>query len=342
MFVNNKINQELHKIEIPKELHERAKMGVKRVRAEKRRALKKPLIAVVVILGLASTSFAFAFPSVASQIPFMDNVISFFNDEEQRYNNFEEFSTDIGLAKTSNGTTVMIDSAVYDGTNITISYAIETKQKLENDMEIRVGNWFDVVGAIGMGGSEKITKISDNRYVALATFTPKFKDGEYPETIKVTWEPESFKSLLEELEIEGDWSFAFSLKRLEGDIKLVNETVHNENVNFTLKSIEFTDVSTVISYEQLVSEELLKEWESVTPVFRITDDLGKVYMNELGGGGMSPDNGRSFRGTTDFGTLQEGASKLIIQPIQIASLNYGKGNTEIELDPIVIDLKNSQ
>jgi len=50
-------------------------------------------------------------------------------------------------------------------------------------------------------------------------------------------------------------------------------------------------------------------------------------------------SGRTFKVTTDFGTIQEGASKLIIQPIQIASLNYGKGHTKIELEPIVIDLK---
>lgn len=339
MFVNNKINLELQKIEIPKELHERAIKGVKRVSAEKKRRLKRPLIAAAVILGISSMSFAFAFPSIASQIPFMDNVISFINDKEQRYINFEEFSTEIGLAQKSNGTTVMIDSAVYDGTNITISYAIETNQRVEKDMEIRVENWFDVIGAISMGGSEKITKISDNRYVGLATLTPNFKDGKYPETVKVTWEPEAFKSLSEDLEVEGDWSFAFSLNRLEGDIELVNENVKNKNVNFTLKSIEFTDVSTIINYEQLVSEEFLTEWESVTPVFRITDDLGKVYMNETGGGGISPDNGRTFRGTSDFGTIQEGASKLTIQPIQIASLNYGKGHAEIQLDSIVIDLK---
>lgn len=42
----------------------------------------------------------------------------------------------------------------------------------------------------------------------------------------------------------------------------------------------------------------------------------------------------------DFGPIHEVASKLIIQPIQMASLNYGKGHIENELDfdPIVINL----
>lgn len=338
--MSNKINQELEKIEIPKELHERSKMGVKKAKTEQERIrFKNPLVAAAVILGLTTTSVAYAFPSIASQIPFMDNVISFFNDEERDYKDFETFSTDIGLAQTSNGTTVMIDNAVYDGTNITISYAIETEQKIEQEVDIRARNWFDVVGASGMGGGEKITKISDNRYVGLVSFTPHFKGEEYPETVEITWKPEVFYSLSNDLEVEGDWSFDFSLNRLDGDIELLNQTVQNENVTFTLQSIEFTDVSTVMSYEQVVSDELLKEWESVTPVFHVTDDLGKVYMNGTGGGGMSPDNGKTFKGTSDFGTIQEGASKLIIQPVQIASLNYGKGHTKIELEPIVIELK---
>ncbi|WP_088102877.1 DUF4179 domain-containing protein [Halalkalibacter urbisdiaboli] len=338
--MNNKINQELQKIEIPKELHERSKLGVKNAKAEQqKRRLKNPLVAAVMILGLSTTSVAFAFPSIASQIPFMDNVISFFYDEERDYKNFETYSTDIGLAQTSNGTTVMIDNAVYDGTNITILFAIETEKEVEQEVEIRAMNWFDVVGANGMGGSEKITKISDNRYVGLASFTPHFEDEEYPETIEVTWNPEAFKSLSNDLEVEGDWSFAFSLNRLEGDIELLNKTVQNENVSFTLQSIEFTDVSTVISYEQVVSDELLKEWESVSPVFNVTDDLGNVYMNETGGSGKTTNDYKTFKGTSDFGSIQEGANKLIIQPIQIASLNFGKGHTKIELEPIVIDLK---
>ena len=317
-----------------------SKMGVKKAKVEQQKGrFKNPLVAVAMVLGLSITSVAFAFPSIAAQIPFMDNVISFFNDGERDYKDFETFSTDIGLAQTSNGTTVMIDNAVYDGTNVTILYAIETEQEVEQEIEIRAMNWFDVVGARGKRGSEKITKISDNRYVGLASFTPDFEDEKYPETIEITWIPEAFKSLSNDLELEGDWSFAFSLNRLEGDLELLNETVQNENMNFTLKSIEFTDVSTVISYEQLVSGELFKEWQSVTPVFYVTDDLGNVYMNGTSGGGMSPDNGRTFKGTSDFGAINEGASKLIIRPVQIASLNYGKGHTEIELEPIVIDLK---
>ncbi|NEU30635.1 DUF4179 domain-containing protein [bacterium LRH843] len=299
---------------------------------------RKIAVAAVIIVG-ATTATSFPFQSLASQLPFLDHVIHYFNDEEQRYKNFETFSTDIGLAQTSNGMTVMIDNAVYDGTNITVSFAIETNHNFGKAMKISAPNWFDVIGASGSGGSSQITKISDTRYVGLSTFTPHFKDDKYPETVEVTWSPHAFYSMSNDIEIEGDWSFSFSLDRLEGDKLLVNETIQHKDVSFTLQSVEFTDVSTVISYEQFVTDELLEQWPSVTPVFYVTDDLGSVYNNGTGGGGVSTDNGKTFKGTTAFGAIQEGASQLFIQPVEIASLLSGKGHIEIELEPIVIALK---
>lgn len=294
-------------------------------------------VAAIVIVGV-TTATGFAFPSIASQIPFMENVISYFDDEEQRHNNFEAFSTDIGLAQSSNGISVMIDNAVYDGTNITVSYVIETKLPFGENIDVRAPYWFNVIGSSGIGGTGEISKISDTRYVGLSTFTPKFKNNTYPETVQVTWEPTAFKNY-DGYEVAGDWEFAFSLDRLEGKMQLVNETLQQKDVNFTLQSVEFTDVSTVIAYEQVVTNELLEEWPSVTPVFHVTDDLGHVYMDGTGGSGVSTDNGKTFKGTTAFGAIQEGASQLIIQPVEIASLLYGKGHIEIELEPIVIDLK---
>ncbi|MBT2693021.1 DUF4179 domain-containing protein [Bacillus sp. ISL-55] len=296
-------------------------------------------VAAVIIVG-ASTATSFAFPSFASQIPFMDNVISFLNGAERDYKDFETFSSDIGLAQTSNGITVMIDNAVYDGTNVTVSFAIESDYNFDGHLDVRAPNWFYVREATGgSGGGFKFTKISDNRYVGITTFTPAFKDDQPPERIEVTWEPGSFYSQSNDLEVKGDWSFAFSLNRVKGDIQIVNQTVQKEDVSFTLHSVEFTDISTVIRYEQEVPDVLLEEWVSVTPVFQVTDNLGNVYMDGTSGPGETTDDYKTFKGTSNFGTIKEGASKLFIQPIQIASLTSGKGHKKIELQPIVIDLK---
>jgi len=295
------------------------------------------IASIIIISTTAATGFAF--PSLAAQLPFMDNVIQFFKDDEQRYADFEDFSTDFNLSQSSNGITIMIDNAVYDGTNITVTYAVETEYDFGEAMQQKAPNWFDVTGSNGMGGTSEIKRISDTRYIGISTFTPTFSGDASPENVEVTWTPQAFISLTNELEIEGDWSFAFSLDRLKGDLQLLNLTTQQDDINFTLQSIEFTDVSTVITYEQVVTDELVAKWPMVTPAFRITDNLGNVYVDELGGGGVAKDNGKLFNGTTAFGKIQEGASELIIQPVEIASQMSGQGHIKIELDPIVIDLK---
>lgn len=292
-------------------------------------------VASVMVIGV-STAAGFAYPSFATQIPFMDDVIDYFSDDGT-YKEFDEYSTDIGLSESSNGVTVLIDNAVYDGTNITVSYAMETDKDF-GEGPTRGANWFDIKGAIGNGGSSEITKISDNRYVGLSTITPSFKGGDTPDKVEITWEPQTLYSTSNDVEVDGDWSFAFSLKRLDGDVRLVNETVKTKDIHFTLKSVELTDVSTVIAYEQVVTDSLLEEWPEVTPAFTVKDDLGHVYIDGTSGGGFSEDNGKTLEGTTSFGTIQDGASQFIIEPVEIASLMFGKGHTEIKLEPIIINL----
>ncbi len=305
---------------------------------KKPNAWKKFSVAAAILIS-ATAATSFAFPSVASQIPFMDNVIHYINDEYKQYTNFESFSSDIGLVQTDNGMTVMIDNAVYDGTNITVSYAIETEHEFGDTLHVRAPYWFEVAGSNGSGGTGGVSKISDTRYVGLASITPRFKNNEYPEKVDITWEPKAFYNTVTNTEVEGDWSFAFSLERLEGDLQLVNETTANSEVSFTLSSIEFTDVSTIISYHQSVQDSLLKNWESVSPVFYITDNLGNKYMDGTGGAGTTHDDFQTFKGTTSFGAIHKDATQLIIQPVEVASLLYGKGHIEIELEPIIIDIK---
>ena len=310
----------------------------------KKRPLKKSAlwrnVAIAAVLTVGGTAaMSFAVPSIASQIPFMKNVISYFQ-EENRYTHFAEFSTELGLVQTSNGVTVMIENAVYDGTSLTVAFAIETDKNYGEQIHFSGGSWFDVKGAIGMSGSSTIEQISDTHYVGIETITSSFKKGEEsPETIHVTWNPEALGNLTSDTLVEGDWSFEFALTRINGETKLVNEPTVKDGITFILQSIEQTDVSTVIQYEQTIEQAVAEKWPSVTPMFVITDDLGNVYVDHEGGGGVAYDNGITFTGTTTFDTIHENATELIIQPIAILSSLSGTGSEELPMDPIVVDLK---
>lgn len=299
--------------------------------------LWRNMAAAAVILVGGTVTMGFAFPTVASQIPFMQNVITYFQDDN-RYTNFEEFSTALGLAQTSNGVTVMIDHAVYDGTSITISYAIESEKDLGEQPQVRAPQWFNVKGATGMGGTGRLEKISNTRYVGLETITPHFKEGEKnPDIVQVSWEPKAFEDNSSDTVVKGDWQFDFSLEKVDGAIQLVNETTEKDGVTLNIKSIEKTDVSTVIQYEQLVEPQLLEKWPSITPVFEITDDVGNIYQDESGGG-VSYNNGATFQGSTTIGAMNEKATKLILKPTTILSLNNGLGHEKLVMYPIEIPL----
>lgn len=302
---------------------------------KKTRAWRKVAAAAVIVVG-STITLGYTFPSVASQMPFMQNVISYF----EGYKHFDEFSTEIGLSETSNGTTIMIDQAVYDGTTITVSYAIETAKKFENDIKFQPPFEFDVVGAHGMGSTSKIEKIGDTRYVGVSSFTPIFKKHEAePETVQITWQPTAFTDYDGNTLFEGDWSFEFALTRVNGEKRLMNEATTMEGITLVIRSIEQTNVSTIIQYEQTINESIAKNWPEVSPIFEITDDLGNVYASGEGGGGVSYDNGMTFYGTTTMEPLHKDARKLIIQPTAILSLLKGEGHEKVLMDPIEIDLK---
>ncbi|WP_341321781.1 DUF4179 domain-containing protein [Solibacillus sp. FSL H8-0523] len=308
------------------------------LKKRKKTPLWKSIGVAAVLLISATTVTTFAFPSVAAQIPFMNNVMSYFNDDYGQYTNFELFSDDLSLVDSDNGVSILIDHAVYDGTNIIVSYALETEKDLGKSIGVSGGNWFDVKDAIAIRGSDYIIQIDDTHYVGVAEFTPTFKTGINPETIEVSFKPKAFYNYETLLEVKGDWSFNFSLNRVDGTVVTVNETVKNEQVSLTLNSIEFTDVSTVLAYTQFASEDLRKEWLSVTPTLTVKDDLGNIYVDGLGGGGSTSDDFITFTGTTYFGAIKDGATKLFIEPTAIASLENGRGHEKIQLDSIVIEL----
>ena len=296
--------------------------------------------AAIILLG-GSVTMAVAFPSVASQIPFMSDIMSYFQNENNLYAHFDEFSTDIGLADTSNGTTVMIDNAVYDGTSITVFYAIETQRDIGPRLQGKAPYSFEVKEASALSGSSiALRQISDTRYVGVTTFSPHFeKGGDAPETVHITWDPTAFENESGETLMEGDWSFEFSLSRIHGEMQLVNESTSKEGVTLLLQSIEKTDISTVLQFEQTIDKAVAEKWPDVSPIFEITDDLGNVYESGNGGGGVSFDAGMTFKWTTTIGTIDEKATKLIIQPTTILSLMYGKGHEDLLMDPIEVQLE---
>lgn len=327
---------EIEPVEVSEIEKKRVKRHVMGVGSKKKiKVFKYMAMAATIALG-ATIGASFAVPSIASQIPFMNNIMNYFQDENSYTSNYSKFATNISQTQSSNGVSIMIEDAVFDGSSITISYAIETDKDLGTSPGM--SSAFDVKGAEAIGAAGTIKKVNATTYVGTEKITPTFR-GNKPDRIEISWEPGAFKNLETDESIAGDWHFAFEVSALENKTKLVNQSVTNHGVTVNIKSIETNGLSTIIHYEQVVEPRILDKWPHVTSDIKyVQDDLGNSYSVD-GNGGVSRDNGVSFEWSSTIKSIHPNAKSLTIVPVIYFSLGSGKGLETKEMDPITIELK---
>lgn len=324
----------------PLELSDAKKADIKnnilaKVHKKKNFMSLRRLTAAAIIGVSAVTVMSFTFPTVASQLPFMHDIFSYFQNDTDL--DFDKYATTIGQVQTDNGISVMIENAVYDGTAITMSYAVETDKELGDHP--RAENFFDIEKSKGWSATGRpLGKVSDTTYVGLAKITPRFANTS-PDEVVLSWEPYSFTNTETNTELKGDWQFDFKLTKLDSDLQLINKSIEQDDVTVLIKSFETNDMSTVIHYEQFIDTEALKHWSSVTAQFdTIHDDLGNVYPYN-GYGNSSNNDGRSWTSSGSIRSIDPNATTLTFVPTIYFSLGSGKGVETKDMEPIIIDLK---
>ena len=305
---------------------------------KKKRFIPLRRLAVAATIGIgAVTAMSLTFPTVASQLPFMDNIIHYFDKEDTIFENYDDLATDISQIQTSNGVSVMIESAVFDGTSLSISYAIETDIEL-GPSPYTSNSFFDIKDTSGLSGSGSLQKISDSTYVGIETITPHFNNTA-PDEITVSWQPKAFKNGITNTEVTGDWRFDFTLPKLEGELQTIGQSVTEQGVTVTINSFEKNDLSTVIQYEQVVEADISEQQPYVFVQFdTVQDNLGNTYIVE-NNGGSSHDNGRFFKGSSTFKSPHPEATSLTLIPTIYSSRGSGIMLKTQDMKPIIIDLK---
>ena len=295
-------------------------------------------LATAAIIGISAvTATSFAFPAIASQMPFMQNIISYFNDKDTIYEDFENFSTEVGQMQTSNGVSVLIENAVFDGTSLSISYAVETDIDLGPNPSVENG-YFQIVDTYGAGSTGMLQKVSGTTYAGIETITPFFNKVA-PNEITVAWQPTAFTNEATNTKVEGDWQFDFTLQKLDGRRHPVNQSVTNHGVTVAINSFEKNEMSTVIHYEQFVDPTILKQWPFVSVEFdTVQDDLGNTYIVS-GNGGKSTDDGLSYKWSDTIKSVDPNAKSLTLVPTVYFSLGSGHNLETKKMDQIIIDLR---
>lgn len=293
--------------------------------------------AAAVLLGLSvATASLITFPAIANQLPFVQSILTYF-EEDVLPKTYEEFATIVNQVQSSNGLDVMIENAVYDGTNIILTYAIQTEAELGDHP--RAEGFINVEPASGIGGTGSIERINGTTYVGIEKVTPHF-NGESPEEVVVQWEPAAFGDFQMNTEIKGDWNFEFTLNQLPTNIQLLDQSTSQDGLTLVMKSLEHSEMATVLRYNFYVEKSILQDWPFVSIEMggEAKDNLGNVYQLN-GNGGVSHNEGASNEWRTTIYSIDPKATSLTFIP----KIYYSKGSGELVnvkiMKPVTIQIE---
>ncbi|PSL41500.1 uncharacterized protein DUF4179 [Planomicrobium soli] len=296
----------------------------KRLLDQKRKPhwIKKLAVAASIFIAASATT-AIAFPSVASQIPILQNIVSYFDEDELIFNHFSEVAQPLNLTDTSNGSTVSIEEAVYDGTSVTITFALKTEENL-GEFPLANGS-LEAFGANGSGSSIAMNKVSDTTYAGMITMAPDFVFGS-PNTLKVSWKPQSFEDFDTQTQLTGDWSFDFKLRALDSKSVKIDENILFEGGQYKLNELLLTKLSTVLVFNKkdVNDNRYMASWQ-------LEDNLGNIYPMQFG-------TGNPKKNQFTFEALHPEATSIIIKP-QIKKFNHFEDEgVPIDAPSVIVDL----
>lgn len=348
-------DEEMKKVEIEIEQYNRQEEGGEGLKkdlekAAIKRALKKRInkknrwygkgmvaaITTGVIIG-GTLCVGVVNPTYAKGLPIVGDIFRFLdNGRTGIYDLYKENAQEINVTKESNGVSITVQDALFDGKTVYLTYVVNTDKDLGDKPKIGVGPTFSIKGYEGgMTGSSQSKKIDEHTYVAQESYTI----DEFKESIKCKLK---IKEILifdanNQDSIKGNWQFEFELGATEGIREDVNKSTTEDGFSVTIDYVMNTPMSYIINYTQEVPKAYRTEWDDVSTMLEVKDDLGNSYDGDMNGGRGRIDTGiMSF--TMTFGKIDERASKLIITPRILCSTYKGgvaidaKGNeTQLQL-----------
>lgn len=334
------------------------KKSLKKNKGWKKKGLIAAALCCIVIGSIGAVGITN--PAYAAQIPVVGDIFRFLDNERTGlYDKYKENANEINVTKESNGTTITIKDAIFDGKTISYTYEIKTDQDLGEDPMICGGGDFNIKGYRGgMTGSAITKKVAENTYI-----------GQENRTIDEEKDEVSCKLIIREImdteenhsdvKISGKWDFDFNLKAISSDKQIINKGTEKDGVKANIDSITKTSMSFIVNYSQVVPNALKEKWFNMDLEIEIKDDLGNIYKGQ-GNGGYGNDKDNTMHWSKTFGKLDEKATKLIVTPKMHLS-NTGGGVSvdengketeikhtidiehpergEIKFDDVVVDLE---
>ena len=290
------------------------------------------LIGSILFIGVSNPAYATNIPIVGDIFRFLDN------GKTGVYDKYKENANEVNITKESNGNTVTIKDAIFDGRTLSYTYEIKSNTDLgENptldSSSIKIENYYG--GLTGSSGTQRVDK---NTYVGKDTYTM----DEQRKKINFQLKIKSIADLMggestQSKQIRGNWKFRISLPALLSTKQAVNKGTGKDGIKVNIDSISKNTATFSINFSQSITRKVKEKWFDVGTDLEIKDNLGNVYKGE-GNGGSGNDTTLNCRIT--FGKLDAKANQLIITPKIHMSNNGGgvktdKNGKETEIKSII-------
>lgn len=293
----------------------------------KRKSKRKPLFYV------ASTAAAFSimigsaayvsptFASTLSQLPIVGSVFSNSGSLGLKQASEQGLTSTIGEKHTINGISVTIDEVLYDESNITVGFTVDSEKELSKDY-FGAGLDFTINGKnpeVASGSFEEKV-ISSTVHTGLARFAVM---GKMPDSFEMGL-------LLEGKEGE-QWQFTVPVKKITDTIYIpVNHQQQAEGIQLDVSKISLSPSGIALDYKASEKGTIDNSQVGASYIeFRITDQNGKEITSHSGGGeGHFSKGVWNFSSIKSFDPISDDVQKLTITPYLM--LPSGGGGVQVD------------
>ncbi|MFJ8511292.1 DUF4179 domain-containing protein [Lysinibacillus xylanilyticus] len=295
----------------------------------KRKSKRKPLLYVASAAAAFSIMVGSAayvsptFASTLSQLPIVGSVFSNSGLPGLKQASEQGLTSTIGEKHTINGISVTLDEILYDESNITVGFTINSEKELSNEY-FGAGLDFTINGKNpdASSGSYGEKVLSPTVRTGIATFD--VKDNM----------PDSFEMGLV-LEGKGGekWEFIAPVKKIKDIVYVpVNHQQQEEGIQLDVSKISFSPSGIALDYKATEKGTIDNSQVGASFIeFRITDQNGKEITSHSGGGEGHFDKGVwNFSSTKSFDPISDDVQKLTITPYLM--LPSGGGGVQINKD----------
>ncbi|MGB3260932.1 DUF4179 domain-containing protein [Paenisporosarcina sp.] len=347
-FTKLNIEMDIQPMEVSDLEKERVKRAV--VKGKKKNHFSRNMSVAVAFFVASSITLSFTFPTFAAKLPVIGNIFELFIDDEKYvFEKYDTYSTEIGVTKESNGISVTVTDAVYDGENITVAYTIKSEQDL-GERPVLMGEWVvdefkNMYKDSGYFDNYVIEKINDNEYAVLYIY--ELIDGPKPDEVHITWQGNKILNLINvNNTFHGDWSFQFSLNALESETQKFADSIKSEeeDIGVVVTKMTETPISTTLYLSEFADVRKIakedEEWRGVLIEYLVSDNLGNEYKTiHYNGTGHSTD----FKNHVNYSRItttvfHEEATTLTITPIVgVYKMIDNNGSLELVKEPYTIE-----